>query len=145
MTIGELARRTGVAPSALRYYEELGLLPAAARVSGQRRYSPAAVEHVGVILFLRDVGFSLAQMNALMAMRSQSPDGWRELVRQKLDELEEQIAKAEVARVALEHALRCRHAELLECPNFWDVVGARLAGVPARGRSHALTAAAARD
>ena len=48
--IGELADRTGVAPSALRYYEELGLLPPAPRVSGQRRYGPAAVEAVGMIL-----------------------------------------------------------------------------------------------
>ena len=130
LTIGELARRTQVAPSALRYYEELGLLSAEARIAGQRRYSPAAVDQVGVILFLRDVGFSLAQMKALMATRSESPDGWRELVRRKLDELEDQARKVEVARVALEHSLRCRHSELDDCPNFWKVVGARLAGVP---------------
>jgi DNA-binding transcriptional MerR regulator len=46
LTIGELARRIGVAASALRYWEEVGLLPAPARVSGQRRYSDAAVAQV---------------------------------------------------------------------------------------------------
>jgi DNA-binding transcriptional MerR regulator len=130
LTIGELARRTRVAPSALRYYEDLGLMPPASRVSGQRRYPSSAVELVGVILFLRDVGFSLAEMKALMATRSPSSDDWRELVRRKLTELEEQIARSEVAKVALEHALRCRHDDLLECPNFWGVVAARLAGTP---------------
>ena len=44
LTIGDLARRTGTAPSALRYYEELGLLHPATRVSGQRRYPPAAAQ-----------------------------------------------------------------------------------------------------
>ncbi len=47
LTIGELAKRTGVATSALRYYEELGLLPAPGRVSGQRRYPESAVGLVG--------------------------------------------------------------------------------------------------
>jgi DNA-binding transcriptional MerR regulator len=61
LTIGELARRAGVAPSALRYREGLGLLPAPARSSGQRRYPESAVALVGVLLLLRDVGFSLAE------------------------------------------------------------------------------------
>jgi MerR family redox-sensitive transcriptional activator SoxR len=128
LTIGELARRTRLAPSALRYYEELGLLAPARRVSGQRRYSPSAVEVVGVILSLRDVGFSLGETRTLMASRAESPAAWRELVRRKVAELDEQIEKAGAARVALDHALRCRQQDLLECPNFWDVVGARLAG-----------------
>jgi DNA-binding transcriptional MerR regulator len=129
LTIGELARRTRLAPSALRYYEELGLLAPAGRVSGERRYRSSAVEVVGVILCLRDVGFSLAETRTLMASRAESPAEWRELVRRKVGELDEQIAKAGVARVALDHALRCRQQDLLECPNFWDVVAARLAGM----------------
>jgi MerR family copper efflux transcriptional regulator len=128
LTIGELARRTRLAPSALRYYEELGLLAPARRVSGQRRYPPSTVEVVGVILSLRDVGFSLAETRTLMASRAESPAAWRELVRRKVAELDEQIEKAGAARVALDHALRCRQQDLLKCPNFWDVVGARLAG-----------------
>ena len=72
LTIGELARRAGVATSALRYWEEIGLLPAAARVSGQRRYPQSAAELVGVILLLRDVGFSLAEQKAFLASRAAS-------------------------------------------------------------------------
>ena len=100
LTIGELARRTRVATSALRYYEDLGLLPRPTRVSGQRRYAPPTVERVGVILFLRDVGFALGEMKTLMASRSRSPGAWRNLVRQKIADLDDQIAKAGIARIA---------------------------------------------
>lgn len=128
MTIGELARRAGVAPSALRYYEELGLMPPARRASGQRRYDASAVERVGMILLLRDVGFSLSGMKALMAARSESLDAWRELARIKLGELDERIAQAQAARVALEHGLRCEHKDFFDCPNFTRVLAARMAG-----------------
>jgi DNA-binding transcriptional MerR regulator len=70
LTIGELAKRTGVATSALRYYEQLGLIPAPVRVSGQRRYLESAVRLVGVILLLQDVGFSLRESKAFLASRT---------------------------------------------------------------------------
>lgn len=124
----EVAVGTGVAPSALRYYEELGLMPPAARTSGQRRYDDSAVELVGTILLLRDVGFSLNEVKALTASRSQSDHAWRGLVRTKLAALDQQIARAEVARIALGHALSCQHEELPHCPNFARVVAGRVAG-----------------
>src|SRR6266498_3637497 len=93
LTIGELARRAGVATSALRYYEELGLLPTPARISGQRRYPESAVGLVGTILLLRDVGFSLAEQKALMASRAVARDDWQQLARRKLAELDDQIAR----------------------------------------------------
>jgi DNA-binding transcriptional MerR regulator len=127
-TIGELAQRTGVAPSALRYYEELGLMPPAVRVSGQRRYDRSAADFVGMILLLRDVGFSLSEMKELTASGSRSSEARLKLARHKLTELDERISRAKVARVALEHALRCRHQDLLDCPNFAGVLAAKLAG-----------------
>ncbi len=130
LTIGELARRTGIAPSALRYYEELGLLPAPDRISGQRRYPEAAVELVGIIMLLRDVGFTLAEQKAFMAARAGAPDTWRRLAQRKLAELDEQIAKAQAAREAIDHALRCPHEDILQCTNFRGLVTASLAGRP---------------
>jgi len=130
LSIGELARRAGVATSALRYWEELGLLPAAARISGQRRYPESAAGLVGIILLLRDVGFSLAEQKAFMASRAVGPGDWQCLARRKLAELDDQIAKAQTARQAIDHALRCPHEDLLGCPNFASVVAARLAGQP---------------
>ena len=130
LTIGELARRTGAAPSALRYYEEIGLLAPPARVSGQRRYGPDAVDLVGAVLFLADVGFTLAEIEQLMAARATDPSSWRELARRKLAELDERIAEAQAARVAVEHALACPRDDIVTCPNFQEVVRLRLAGKP---------------
>jgi len=128
LTIGELAARTRIATSALRYYEELGLLRPASRVSGHRRYRPAAVDQVGVILFLRDVGFSLLEIRQFVGSRARLGRAWRELARRKVAELDDVIADATAARSALEHGIRCRHDDILECPNFWGGIGARLAG-----------------
>jgi DNA-binding transcriptional MerR regulator len=128
LTIGELAQRTGVATSALRYWEECGLLPAPARVSGRRRYPPSTVGLVGEILLLRDVGFTLREVKALIAARSQAGDGWRDLHQRKLTELDQRIARAQAARTAIAYGLACRHEDTRECPNFASVVAARLAG-----------------
>jgi DNA-binding transcriptional MerR regulator len=128
LTIGELAARTGVATSALRYYEELGLVCSATRISGHRRYPLEAVGTVGAILFFRDVGFTLGEIGRLMASRAQSPRAWHELARRKLDELDERIHEAEVAKVAVEHALDCPRDDIVTCPNFQEVVRQRLAG-----------------
>jgi DNA-binding transcriptional MerR regulator len=130
LTIGALARRTGVATSALRYWEELGLMPAPARVSGQRRYPESAVGLVGVILLLRDVGFSLRESKAFLASRTQAVEGWRRLAQRKLAHLDEQIVKAETARKAITHALHCPHDDITTCRNFANVIAARLAGQP---------------
>src|SRR5215218_81191 len=114
LTIGELARRAGVATSALRYWEELGLLPTPARISGQRHYPESAVGLVGVILLLRDVGFSLAEQKELMTSRAVARADWQRLARRKLAELDDQIAKAQTARKAIDHALHCPHEDILE-------------------------------
>jgi DNA-binding transcriptional MerR regulator len=127
LTIGELAGRTGVATSAIRYWEESGLLPAPARVSGQRRYPPSTVVLVGMILLLRDVGFSLRELKALLALPL-GGDGWREAHRRKLTELDQRIARAQAARTAIAHALACPHEDIVDCPNFASAVAARLAG-----------------
>ena len=128
ITIGELARQTCAAPSALRYYEEIGLLTPVARVSGRRRYEPGAVQVVGAILFLADVGFTLAEIKQLTAARSASPRSWRELARRKVSELDDRIAEAQIARVAVEHAIACPHDDIVTCPNFQAVVRRRLDG-----------------
>jgi DNA-binding transcriptional MerR regulator len=130
LTIGELARRAGVASSALRYWEELGLLPTPPRISGQRRYPESVVGLVGIILLLRDVGFSLAEQQALMASRAGALDDWRRLARRKLTELDDQIAKAQAAHQAIDHALGCPREDFVECPNFISVIAARLGGQP---------------
>jgi DNA-binding transcriptional MerR regulator len=130
MTIGELAERTGVARSALRYYEELDVLRPNGPQSGQRRYDEAAVALVGVILLLREVGFSLNEIRQIMRPGSASPGSgaWRDVALRKLGELDDRIEKAEAARSGLRHALAHHEDDLFDCPRFWDAVTGRLRG-----------------
>jgi DNA-binding transcriptional MerR regulator len=129
LTIGELARRTGVTTSALRYYDELGLVRPTRRVSGHRRYAVAAVAAVGVVRFLQEVGFTLAETKLLIAPRKRSPVAWRALAVRKTDELRHRIARETAAREAIEHSLVCPKDDLLDCPNFWATVKGVLSGV----------------
>jgi DNA-binding transcriptional MerR regulator len=126
LTIGELAGRAGVTTSALRYYEELGLLPAPARVSGQRRYPESAARLVAAILLYSDAGFTLAEQKALLTRRGDRG----QLMRRKLAELDERIARAQAAREAISHGLRCPHEDITRCPNFNAGITARLNGQP---------------
>ena len=120
LTIGDLARRAGVSTSALRYYEELGLLPAPA---------------VAAIQLYSDAGFTLAEQKALMTTRPGTTGGPRQLMQRKLAELDEQIARAQAARDAIGHGLRCPHEDITQCPTFNAGITARLAGQPL-SRSH---------
>src|SRR4030095_11138609 len=72
LSIGELSERTGVPTSALRYYDDLGLVRPAARAGGRRRYAASAVRDVGLILFLREIGFSLAEIERFIAGQRQA-------------------------------------------------------------------------
>jgi DNA-binding transcriptional MerR regulator len=122
MAIGELAERTGVAATALRYYDDLGLVRPVARVGGQRRYDDAAVKAVGVVLFLRDVGFTLEQIRSMVA----DDRSWRAMAKAKLAELDEAAANIEAARTAIQHALRCPEPSPATCPRFWSIVEDRV-------------------
>ena len=130
LTIGEVAEQAGVRTSALRYYDELGLLPPAGRESGRRRYTADAVARVGVILLLTDVGFTLAEVGTLLASRARSPKAWHELAQAKVEELRRAAEQADLARSTLEHAMNCPKDDILDCPKFWALVGDRLAGRP---------------
>ena len=142
LTIGELARRTGVTTSTLRYYDELGLVRPTRRVSGHRRYADDAVTAVGVVRFLQEVGFTLAETKRFIASRKRSPVAWRVLAVRKSEELRHRIAKDEAARQAIEHSLVCPADDLLDCPNFWATVKGVLAGVEL-GDAHSAAHASA--
>jgi DNA-binding transcriptional MerR regulator len=134
LSIGELAERTGVATSALRYYDELGLVRPVARSSGRRRYAEAAITDVGVVVFLRNVGFTLAEIGSLVAGGEERP--WQEVVLRKLEELGEQQQRLEAARSALEHARRCPAGDPVRCPRFRSIVESQRRGL-SLAESHA--------
>src|SRR5262245_33990758 len=116
--IGELARSTRLASSALRYYERAGLLSPARRAGGRRHYSASSAEHVALIQLCQDAGFTLREIRALLATGIRKSQPWTHLVEAKLRELETRIAQAERAKRLVQHALACPHRNLLECSNF---------------------------
>jgi len=128
LTIGELAQRTGVTTSTLRYYDELGLVRPTRRVSGHRRYVADAVMAVGVVRLLQEVGFTLAEAKRILASRKGSPGAWRALAVRKSEELRLRIAREEAARQAIEHSLVCPKDNPFDCPNFWAAGNGVLSG-----------------
>ena len=130
LTIGQLAERTGVATTALRYYDQLGLVRPVARAAGRRptrHYAASAVAEVGVILFLRDVGFSLAEIESLLAGGERQ--SWQVVIDRKLTQLTEQQHRLDVARAALEHARRCPAGNPVRCSRFWSIIDGQLRGL----------------
>jgi MerR family redox-sensitive transcriptional activator SoxR len=118
MKIGELARGTGLKPSAIRYYERLGLLSAPLRSGGQRRYSPDAHNRVLLIRFASDMGFTLAEIKLFLnGLRSDAPVGarWKKLANRKIQEVDATIKRAHRLKSLLEHLLQCRCASLQIC------------------------------
>jgi DNA-binding transcriptional MerR regulator len=116
IAIGELARRTGLASSALRYYERVGLLSPAGRAGGRRHYGASSAERVALIQLYQDAGFTLREIRALVGSRKTRP--WTRLVEAKLRELETRIARAERAKVLVQQGLACPHRNLISCSNF---------------------------
>jgi DNA-binding transcriptional MerR regulator len=117
IAIGELARRTGLASSALRYYERVGLLAPAARAGGRRHYGASSAERVALIQLCQDAGFTLSEVRALIAAGSRRRP-WVRFAQAKLRELDSLISRAERARALVQHALACPHPSLITCPNF---------------------------
>jgi DNA-binding transcriptional MerR regulator len=124
--IGELARRTGVATSALRYYERIGLLSPAERAGQRRHYQESSAERVALIRLYQDAGFTLAEIRHLLAATSRGRREWGRLAERKIAELDTRIADAQRARKLVMHALECRHRDLLTCPNFRSALEAYL-------------------
>jgi len=118
MTIGELAGEINIPASTIRYWERIGVLPKAARVSGQRRYSPDAVHRLAVLRLAQACGFRLDEMRHLLhgfGTGVTPPRQWQELARRKLQELDEKIAQLNAMRRLVDRVLQCQCVELAEC------------------------------
>ena len=124
--IGELARRTGTATSALRYYERIGLLSPAERAGQRRHYRPSSAERVALIRLCQDAGFTLAEIARLLAAWNRGRQAWDRLAERKIAELDARIADAQRAKKLITHALECPHRDLLACPNFRSALEAHL-------------------
>jgi MerR family redox-sensitive transcriptional activator SoxR len=126
LPIGEFARRTGMATSGLRYYEQIGLLPPAERAGGKRHYPATSAERVALVRLCQDAGFTLKEIRQLLAAGSPRRPSLSRLAERKIAELDARIAEARQAKRLLEHALGCPHDDLVTCPRFRAALQARL-------------------
>ena len=119
MTISEAARQTGLQASAIRYYEQIGLLPAAARVSGQRRYDNSILYRLAIIQRARQLGFTLEEIRQLFfGFRSvtSASHRWRTLNQKKLAELDTLLQGIKgMQRLLRKMMHRCRCETLDQC------------------------------
>ena len=121
ISIGEAARITGTAPSALRYYERVGLLPPPGRESGRRRYGPEAIRRLEAIAVAKTAGFSLREIQALFdgfPGAASASERWRVLARAKLEQLDALAERIEEMRALLERGLDCDCRSLEDCGVF---------------------------
>jgi DNA-binding transcriptional MerR regulator len=127
LSIGQLAERTGVAATALRYYDELGLVrPATRSPTVRRSYAASAVAEVGVIRFLGEVGFSLAEIRQFLT--AGEGRARQQIVAHKLAEVTEQQHRLDVARELLEHGQTCPADDPMQCSRFWSIIDGHLHG-----------------
>lgn len=128
MDITEVAERSGLPASTLRFYEEKGLIASIGRRGLRRLFAPAVLERLALIGLGRAAGFSLDEVASMLAGKGR-PQIDRHLLSSKADELEVTIRKLVRLRDGLRHAAACRAPSHLECPTFQRLlrVGARRA------------------
>lgn len=118
LSIREVACRSGVPASALRYYETIGLVPAPPRVSGRRQYDSCVLDRLVVISTARRAGFTLAEVRELldgMTAGAAVGESWRALAARKLPEVDGLIERLEVARGLLRGVAACECHDLAQC------------------------------
>ena len=117
MKIGEVARQAGIEASAVRYYERIGLLRPAARLSGRREYDSTVVDQLALIRLGGRLGFSLDELRELLSSMDYKtlPKAARRLAERKLVEIDQIIDGATRIRRLLSDALQCGCLELDAC------------------------------
>jgi len=119
LTIGELAQRSGVATSTLRYYDRLGLIPAARSSGNQRRYPRSALRRVSFVRVAQRVGVSLDEIASALATlpndRTPTKADWERLSRRWHQRLDERIAMLERLRERLTGCIGCGCLSLRTC------------------------------
>ena len=121
LTIGEVAHRSGVAASAIRYYESLGLIPPPPRVHGERRYSDEVLGSLAFIAVAQAAGFALREIEELLAHVQRGPgmaEAMQVMSEQKLVEVDEEMSRARARKDWLELARGCGCSEPDECALF---------------------------
>jgi DNA-binding transcriptional MerR regulator len=128
LDISEVARRSGLPASALRHYEEKGLIKSIGRRGLRRLFDAGVLERLALIAVGRASGFSLDEIARMF-----TPDGRvridRQMLAAKADELDGTIRKLSAMRDGLRHAAACRAPSHMECPTFRRILRAAASGM----------------
>jgi MerR family redox-sensitive transcriptional activator SoxR len=119
LSIGEVSRRSGVASSALRFYEERGLIASERAGSGHRRYPRPVLRRIAFIVFAQRIGLSLQEIGAELAKlppdRAPSRRDWSRLSRTWASRIDQRIAELERLKAGLEGCIGCGCLSLDRC------------------------------
>jgi DNA-binding transcriptional MerR regulator len=129
LDIGEVAQRSGVPASTLRFYEDKGLIASVGRRGLRRQFDPQVLQRLALIALGRSAGFSLDEI-ALMFAPDGKPRIDRRLLSAKAEELDKTIRELSAIRDGLRHAAACPAPSHMECPTFRRILKAALAGTP---------------
>jgi MerR family redox-sensitive transcriptional activator SoxR len=116
MTIGQVAKESGLAASAIRFYEQAGVLPKPIRIGGRRKYDLSILERLAVLERAKACGFSLAETRQLFyGFREGAPpsERWQTLARRKIVELDDLARKIVAMKEMLQRPCSCK--DLAEC------------------------------
>lgn len=117
MDIAEVARRSGVPASALRFYEEKGLITSLGRQGERRRFAPGVLDQLALIALGQAAGFTLDEIRSMF-----TPDGAptidRQMLASKADEIDKSVARLKAMSRGLRHAAVCPAPSRAECPSF---------------------------
>jgi MerR family redox-sensitive transcriptional activator SoxR len=104
LRIGEVARKSGLSTSAIRYYEKIGVVPRVARIGRQRRYGPLIIERLAIVRFAQHVGLRLIEIKWLLndVPGRPPPERWRKLAKERLRKVDSLIADAKAIRGLLQ-------------------------------------------
>ena len=127
MDIVEVAQRSGIPASTLRYYEQMGLISSRGRRGLRRLFDPRVLERLALITLGQSAGFSLDEIARMFA-----PDGRpridRQMLAAKAKELDAKIAELSAMRDGLRHAAACKAPSHMECPTFRRLLKAAATG-----------------
>lgn len=127
LDIAEVARRSGVPASTLRFYEDKGLIPSIGRRGLRRLFDPGVLERLALIALGRAAGFSLDEI-ALMFAPDGQPQIDRKVLAAKADDLDRTIRRLSAMRDGLRHAAACPAPRHMDCPTFRRILRAAASG-----------------
>lgn len=133
MDISEVAKRSGVAASALRYYEAKGLIRSLQPGAARRKFAPGVLDQLALIALGQAAGFSLDEIGSMF-----KPDGEpsidRKMLRAKADDLDRTVKRLKAMSEGLRHAAACRAPSHLQCPTFRRLMKIAASGALERTR-----------